>query len=134
MEQVHAKRLELARSNQARARDKVRAEMDGAAAEDIINKPNHYHVLDCPACGRAVESRDIQQAVVDEEGGMFAHDIATVLAYITRAPKKGTLKQDLMKAAKHLEWAIQNVEITELYAGEITEAELRHPLTAYDKW
>ena len=139
---VHAKRLDIARQKQKDARKKVQKQMaapkgknakDGGVDNDLINRPNHYQVLECP-CGRSIQSRDIQQAVVNDLSGLYAVDIAKALEYILRSSKKGTELQDLQKGAKHLEWAIRGLEMKLLYAGLITEDELRHPLTTYDEW
>lgn len=139
---VHAKRLDIARQKQKAARKKVQREMaapkarkekDGGVDNDLINQPSHYQILECP-CGRSIQSRDIQQAVVNELSGLYAVDIAKALEYILRSSKKGTELQDLQKGAKHLEWAIRGLEMKLLYAGLIAEDELRHPLTTYDEW
>ncbi len=63
---------------------------------DLINHPNHYNWH--PQC----EAKDIT--------GAFNYNHGTAIAYIWRCEHKGTKKDDLEKAIKHLKFELERVE------------------------
>lgn len=67
---------------------------------DNVNKPSHYQ-LDC-----GVESIEIIKRVLGLRG-FVAFCLGNVLKYLIRAQKKNG-KEDYKKAAKYLEWVIEN--------------------------
>lgn len=70
---------------------------------DNVNKPSHYQ-LDC-----GVESIKIIEKILGKEG-FVAFCLGNVLKYLIRAEKKNG-KEDYKKAAKYLEWVIENYDI-----------------------
>ena len=67
---------------------------------DNVNKPSHYQ-LDC-----GVESIEIIKRVLGLRG-FVAFCLGNVLKYLIHAQKKNG-KEDYKKAAKYLEWVIEN--------------------------
>jgi|TARA_B110000483_G_scaffold168968_1_gene199774 hypothetical protein len=112
------------------ARKKVQTILDDEPASDPINHPSHYAVMTC-SCGKNIEARDIINSIIAPMSGMFAHDIACGLKYILRLGKKDDVKQELGKSLKYLGWARERAELEQFKRGEITEAELTHPLSHY---
>ena len=112
------------------ARKKVQRILDDKPKGDLINQPAHYAVMSC-SCGKNIEARDIINAIIKPMSGMFAHDIACGLKYILRLGKKDDVKQELGKSLKYLGWARDRAELEQFKRGEITEAELTHPLSHY---
>lgn len=70
---------------------------------DNVNKPSHYQL----ECG--VESIEIIKRVLGLKG-FVAFCLGNVLKYLIRAEKKNG-KEDYKKAAKYLEWVIENYYI-----------------------
>ena len=81
---------------------------------DNINNPNHYKL----GCG--VESIEIIKRVLGLKG-FVAFCLGNILKYLIRAEKKNKL-EDYKKAAKYLEWVIQNYNRSESYLDKIGEA------------
>ena len=125
-----ATNLKGARRRQVMARKKVQNILDDKPKEDLINQPAHYAVMTC-SCGKNIEARDIINAIIKPMSGMFAHDIACGLKYILRIGKKDGTAQELGKSLKYLGWARDRAELEQFKRGEITEAELTHPLSHY---
>lgn len=70
---------------------------------DNVNHPSHY-------CGK-IETIDF---IEDKLGaGFIPYCLGNVIKYISRYDKKGKPLEDLQKAAKYLEWAINKVEKNE---------------------
>lgn len=81
---------------------------------DNINNPNHYKL----GCG--VESIEIIKRVLGLRN-FIAFCLGNILKYLIRAEKKNG-KEDYKKAAKYLEWVIQNYNRSESYLDKIGEA------------
>ena len=81
---------------------------------DNVNNPNHYKL----GCG--VESIEIIKRVLGLKC-FFAFCLGNILKYLIRAEKKNKL-EDYKKAAKYLEWVIQNYNRSESYLDKIGEA------------
>ena len=81
---------------------------------DNVNNPNHYKL----GCG--VESIEIIKRVLGLKG-FVAFCLGNILKYLIRAEKKNKL-EDYKKAAKYLEWVIQNYNRSESYLDKIGEA------------
>ncbi|WP_338953624.1 DUF3310 domain-containing protein [Fusobacterium nucleatum] len=81
---------------------------------DNINNPNHYKL----GCG--VESIEIIKRVLGLRN-FVAFCLGNILKYLIRAEKKNKL-EDYKKAAKYLEWVIQNYNRSESYLDKIGEA------------
>lgn len=81
---------------------------------DNVNNPNHYKL----GCG--VESIEIIKRVLGIKG-FVAFCLGNILKYLIRAEKKNG-KEDYKKAAKYLEWIIQNYNRSESYLDKIGEA------------
>ena len=79
-----------------------------------VNNPNHYKL----GCG--VESIEIIKRVLGLKG-FVAFCLGNILKYLIRAEKKNRL-EDYKKAAKYLEWVIQNYNRSESYLDKIGEA------------
>ena len=56
---------------------------------DMVNSPPHYMLAKCKSCGSQIETRDIQEAIVEPLQGMLAHDIACAFKYLSRFTEKG---------------------------------------------
>jgi DNA-directed RNA polymerase specialized sigma54-like protein len=74
-----------------------------APTDDVVNKPNHYMVA-------GIEVRDIQRELSADMTGMQASDFNNAVKYLLRSPKKGKLRQDLMKCHRHITWLIESLE------------------------
>lgn len=70
---------------------------------DNVNKPNHYQLN----CG--IESIEIIKRVLGLKG-FVVFCLGNILKYLIRAEKKNG-KEDYKKAAKYLEWVIENYDI-----------------------
>ena len=81
---------------------------------DNVNNPNHYKL----GCG--VESIEIIKRVLGLKG-FVAFCLGNILKYLIRAEKKNKL-EEYKKAAKYLEWVIQNYNRSESYLDKIGEA------------
>lgn len=81
---------------------------------DNVNNPNHYKL----SCG--VESIEIIKRVLGLKG-FVAFCLGNILKYLIRAERKNKL-EDYKKAAKYLEWVIQNYNRSESYLDKIGEA------------
>jgi hypothetical protein len=69
---------------------------------DMVNSPKHYEI----AAG--VETIDVIRKVLGEEGfKTYCH--GNVIKYVLRAPFKGEHDQDLRKASRYLNWAINDL-------------------------
>lgn len=68
---------------------------------DSVNKPSHY-------TGGSVECIDGIRAALGE--GFVSYCRGNVLKYVWRCGKKGDALEDLRKAAKYLQWAIEAME------------------------
>lgn len=65
------------------------------ATEDVIRKPSHY-------TKRGIEVRQVIAAFGCN------YNVGTAVAYLLRAPFKGTYQQDIRKAAQHLAFEIES--------------------------
>lgn len=81
---------------------------------DNVNNPNHYKL----SCG--VESIEIIKRVLGTKS-FVAFCLGNILKYLIRVEKKNKL-EDYKKAAKYLEWVIQNYNRSESYLDKIGEA------------
>lgn len=68
---------------------------------DNVNHPKHY-------CKGGVESIDFVRAAVSNLSGFEAVCVANIIKYAWRYKEKNGL-EDVMKAAKYLEWLIEEV-------------------------
>ncbi len=71
----------------------------GDTDEDKINRPNHYN------WHPRIECKDVV--------GYFGYNKGTALAYIWRSAHKGTERDDLQKAIKHLQFELELLDIRE---------------------
>ena len=71
---------------------------------DNVNSPKHYMIGDI-----GIESIEIIKKVLGSEG-FVAFCLGNILKYLIRAEKKNG-KEDYKKAAKYLEWVIENYDI-----------------------
>ena len=62
---------------------------------DMVNSPPHYMLAKCKSCGSQIETRDIQEAIVEPLQGMLAHDIACAFKYLSRFTEKMFIYQTL---------------------------------------
>ena len=76
--------------------------MPESSKHDNVNCPKHY-------CKGGVESIDFVRAAVSNLSGFEAVCVANIIKYAWRYKEKNGL-EDVMKAAKYLEWLIQEVE------------------------
>lgn len=74
---------------------------------DNVNNPNHYKL----GCG--IESIEIIKRVLGIKG-FVAFCLGNILKYLIRAEKKNG-KEDYKKAAKYLEWVIENDDIEDTF-------------------
>lgn len=73
--------------------------------QDAVNSPNHY------TQGKFETIEIIEQITSGYDDGFTAHCIGTATKYIARAPfKHDTPLEDLRKAAKYLEFAIERLD------------------------
>ena len=72
-----------------------------ATIDDNINRPKHY-------CKGGVESIDFVKAAVSNLSGFEAVCVANIIKYMWRYKEKNGL-EDVMKAAKYLEWLQEEV-------------------------
>nr|WP_277630409.1 DUF3310 domain-containing protein [Atopococcus tabaci] len=75
---------------------------------DLVNHPNHYQGLN------GLEAREVHENFIPKYGkygGMVMCDMKDVIKYVLRAPDKNGV-EDLKKAKRHLEWAINELEGT----------------------
>ena len=66
---------------------------------DLVNAPNHY-------CVGGYECWDVMEAVFGKEA-LYHFSLCNTFKYLFRAGKKDDLIQDLRKAAKYIEKAIE---------------------------
>lgn len=66
---------------------------------DPVNHPSHYQF-------GGIEALDYIEQVVATYPPEYGYLIGNVLKYVSRAPRKGAMQQDLKKAAFYLERAI----------------------------
>ena len=76
--------------------------MPESSKPDNVNCPKHY-------CKGGVESIDFVRAAVSNLSGFEAVCVANIIKYMWRYKEKNGL-EDVMKAAKYLEWLIEEVE------------------------
>lgn len=74
-------------------------------AEDVVNHPSHY------GNGRFETIEMIEEITKGYDDGFVAHCVGTAVKYESRAPfKHDTPLEDLRKARKYLEFAIEHLE------------------------
>ena len=76
--------------------------MPESSKPDNVNHPKHY-------CKGGVESIDFVRAAVSNLSGFEAVCVANIIKYMWRYKEKNGL-EDVMKAAKYLEWLQKEVE------------------------
>ena len=76
--------------------------MPESSKHDNVNCPKHY-------CKGGVESIDFVKAAVSNLSGFEAVCVANIIKYMWRYKEKNGL-EDVMKAAKYLEWLQEEVE------------------------
>ena len=76
--------------------------MPESSKQDNVNHPKHY-------CKGGVESIDFVRAAVSNLSGFEAVCVANIIKYMWRYKEKNGL-EDVMKAAKYLEWLQEEVE------------------------
>ena len=76
--------------------------MPESSKTDNVNRPKHY-------CKGGVESIDFVKAAVSNLSGFEAVCVANIIKYMWRYKEKNGL-EDVMKAAKYLEWLQEEVE------------------------
>ena len=76
--------------------------MPESSKPDNVNHPKHY-------CKGGVESIDFVKAAVSNLSGFEAVCVANIIKYMWRYKEKNGL-EDVMKAAKYLEWLQEEVE------------------------
>ena len=76
--------------------------MPESSKHDNVNCPKHY-------CKGGVESIDFVRAAVSNLSGFEAVCVANIIKYMWRYKEKNGL-EDVMKAAKYLEWLQEEVE------------------------
>ena len=76
--------------------------MPESSKPDNVNHPKHY-------CKGGVESIDFVRAAVSNLSGFEAVCVANIIKYMWRYKEKNGL-EDVMKAAKYLEWLQEEVE------------------------
>ena len=76
--------------------------MPESSKPDNVNHPKHY-------CKGGVESIDFVRAAVSNLSGFEAVFVANIIKYMWRYKEKNGL-EDVMKAAKYLEWLQEEVE------------------------
>ncbi|MBM7600447.1 hypothetical protein JOC34_002838 [Virgibacillus halotolerans] len=84
--------------------------ISSAAVEvtDVVSHPPHYN------SGRFETIEIIEEITQGYDDGFVAHCAGTAIKYISRAPHKhDTPTEDLRKAAKYLEFAIERLEAEE---------------------
>lgn len=73
--------------------------------KDMVNHPEHYQGLD------GLEVDEVMQNFIPKyENSYVGAKICDVLKYILRAPAKGKQLEDLKKAQKNLQFAINKLE------------------------
>jgi hypothetical protein len=70
---------------------------------DMVNHPNHY------TYGKFEVIEIIEEVTKAYDDAFMGYCIGNAQKYIARAPHKGTKKQDLEKARKYLEFAIDHL-------------------------
>lgn len=77
-------------------------------SEDAVNSPSHYKH------GKFETIEVIEEITQGYDDGFVAHCAGTAIKYIARAPfKHDSPTEDLRKAAKYLEFAIERLEASE---------------------
>ena len=76
--------------------------MPESSKSDNVNRPKHY-------CKGGVESIDFVKAAVSNLSGFEAVCVANIIKYMWRYKEKNGL-EDVMKAAKYLEWLQEEVK------------------------
>lgn len=71
--------------------------------EDNVNSPKHYTTY-------SIEVIDFIEEVAACYTGRNAYCIGNVIKYVTRAPHKGSMLEDLQKARWYLDKAISKLE------------------------
>nr|DAG46129.1 MAG TPA: nucelotide kinase [Caudoviricetes sp.] len=72
-------------------------------AADAIHHPDHY-------TWKGVECKDIIEAMTEVLTGIEAYYTGNIVKYLYRYPKKGTLVQDLRKAAQYVDFLLEHFE------------------------
>lgn len=70
---------------------------------NFINHPDHY-------CRKGIECKEIIEAMTEGLNGIEAYYMGNIIKYLYRYPKKGTLVQDLKKAAQYVEFLLEHFE------------------------
>lgn len=70
---------------------------------DSIHHPDHY-------TWKGIECQEIIEAMTEGLNGIEAYYMGNIIKYLYRYPKKGTLVQDLKKAAQYVEFLLEHFE------------------------
>ena len=70
---------------------------------DAIHHPDHY-------TWKGIECKEIIEAMTEGLNGIEAYYMGNIIKYLYRYPKKGTLVQDLKKAAQYVEFLLEHFE------------------------
>lgn len=80
-----------------------RKESTNEQQADMVNHPAHY-------TWKARECKDIQRDMVDGLSGMTASYMTNIIKYLYRVGHKDTVRQDLEKAKKNIDFMIEEME------------------------
>ena len=73
--------------------------------KDMVNHPEHYQGV------YGLEAKEVMRNFISKyQNAYVGAMVCSVLKYILRAPSKGKQLEDLKKAHKHLEFAIEELE------------------------
>ena len=70
---------------------------------ETVAHPDHY-------TWRGTECKEIIEAMTEGLNGIEAYYMGNIIKYLYRYPKKGTLIQDLRKAAQYVEFLLEHFE------------------------
>ena len=73
--------------------------------KDMVNHPEHYQGV------YGLEAKEVMRNFISKyQNAYVGAMVCSVLKYILRAPSKGKQLEDLKKARKHLDFAIEELE------------------------
>lgn len=79
------------------------AEQSETPSVDAIHHPDHYN-------WKGAECIDVIEIMTEGLNGIEAYYMGNIIKYLYRYPKKGTLIQDLRKAAQYVEFLLEHFE------------------------
>lgn len=102
--QEYVEELLSGKSTESSSVDITEAELGFEPKEDVVNHPSHYNA------GKFETIELIEEITKNYEDGYLAYCVGNVVKYLSRAPfKHETPEQDLEKAAKYLEFALDSL-------------------------